>query len=191
MGLALMIASIVASVVQNDPQIPAQIKSIATAISSALAALVKSGVTTSPVTSTSILAAIQGVMDSLKAVQGLPANTAVTYRPWSSYPHSFLCPTLCYVDGLAQKDGNLFPALPRVELIGELDKRCTDGNPQSELRGKAAERLRQEVEKMNSSSCDRSGNWLKNSEIPAHVTHEAKERYNRCVASIQFRYVRP
>jgi type I restriction enzyme, R subunit len=37
----------------------------------------------------------------------------------------------------------------RVELIGELDKRCTDGTPQLELRGEIAERLRQEVEKMN------------------------------------------
>ena len=75
MNLALLIATIAASVIQGDSNIPAQIKSIATAISSALSALVKSGVTTSPVTTTSILAAIQGVVDSLKAVPGLPANT--------------------------------------------------------------------------------------------------------------------
>ncbi len=75
MGLALMIASIAASVIGADPQIPAQFKSIATAISAALSALVKSGVTTSPVTASSILLALQGVVDSLRAVPGLPTQT--------------------------------------------------------------------------------------------------------------------
>jgi phage-related protein len=75
MNLALMIASIAASVIGADTNIPGQIKSIATAISSAIAALVKSGVTTSPVTASTILGAIQGVVDSLKALPGLPTQT--------------------------------------------------------------------------------------------------------------------
>jgi hypothetical protein len=70
-----MIASIAASVIGADSNIPGQFKSSAAAIASALGALIKSGVTTSPVTASSILLALQGVIDSLKAVPGLPANT--------------------------------------------------------------------------------------------------------------------
>lgn len=74
MSIALLIASIAASVIGQDAAIPAQIKSLVTAISSALTALVKSGVTSS-VTPTNVLAALAGVIESIKALPNMPQPT--------------------------------------------------------------------------------------------------------------------
>lgn len=74
MNIARLIVSIAASVLGNDAAVPADIKQIILAISSAVSALIKSGVTTGPSNST-ILAAFQGVVLSLKAVPGLPQQT--------------------------------------------------------------------------------------------------------------------
>ena len=74
MNIVLLIASIASSVLGADANIPADIKNLVTAISSALSALVKSGVTTGPSTST-ILAALEGVVLSLKAIPSLPVQT--------------------------------------------------------------------------------------------------------------------
>lgn len=72
MSFALLIASLLSSVVQNLPQVSASIKSIVAAIFTSLNAVVASGVTTT-LDPTTVLAALAGVIATLKAQTNLPA----------------------------------------------------------------------------------------------------------------------
>lgn len=74
MGTAALIASLLAGIVQGVPQISAEIKSIVMAISTSLSAVLTSGVTTT-LNPTTVLAALAGVIASLKAIPNLPQAT--------------------------------------------------------------------------------------------------------------------
>ena len=70
-SLALLIASVVSQVVPSLTGVPKLTTTIAQSITATLSALVKSGVTTTPATATSILSALSAVVGSLQSVPGL------------------------------------------------------------------------------------------------------------------------
>lgn len=74
MALALLIASLAASILGQNTAIPAATRNIINDIYLAFSAIVKSGVTTkvSPVT---VLAALSGVIQSIKSIPNLPQQT--------------------------------------------------------------------------------------------------------------------
>ena len=75
LAIGMLIANILSEIVPGIPQVPKLVSTILQSVTAGLSALVKSGVTASPVTVSSILGALQAVVESLKAVPNLPQAT--------------------------------------------------------------------------------------------------------------------